>query len=425
MLYSEMSKEELEKELEMQKYVYEEYKSLNLALDITRGKPSPEQLDLSMDMMNAEYFSKGKGVLDYRNYGMLDGIPEAKSFFSEVMNIPEANICVTGNSSLNIMHDIIMKFMLFGVLDKGTPWKDQGEVKFICPVPGYDRHFAITELLGIKMINVPLNEDGPDMDMVEELVKNDASIKGMWAIPKYSNPTGTVYSNKVLFRMANMQTAAEDFVIMCDDAYTVHYLTDEPFRQLNLIEACKDAGHPDRAIVLASTSKITFPGAGVAAYAAGDNLIKYLIKLMGYQTIGYDKLNQLRHVNYLKNYDNLLNHMKKHAEILLPKFQQCDRIFEKDLGSKGILKWTKPKGGYFISIDTLEGCATKVVQMAKECGVAVTPAGSSFPYHKDDKDTNIRIAPSLPPVEDLKVAMHVLCVCIKIVSIEKLLEKFA
>lgn len=425
MIYSQMSKEELEKELEMQKYVYEEYKSLNLALDITRGKPSPEQLDLSMDMMNTEYFSRGKGVLDYRNYGMLDGIPEAKTFFSEVMNVPEANICVSGNSSLNLMHDILVKFMLFGVLDKGTPWKDQGEIKFICPVPGYDRHFAITELLGIKMINVPINEDGPDMDMVEELVKNDSSIKGMWAIPKYSNPTGTVYSNKVLFRMANMQTAADDFIIMCDDAYTVHYLTDEPFRQLNLIEACKDAGHPDRTILLASTSKITFPGAGVAAYAAGDNLIKYLVKLMGYQTIGYDKLNQLRHINYLKNYDNLLEHMKKHAEILLPKFQQCDRIFEKDLGSKGILKWTKPKGGYFISIDTLEGCASKVVKMAKECGVAVTPAGSSFPYHIDDKDTNIRIAPSLPPVEDLKVAMHVLCVCIKIVSLEKLLEKFA
>ena len=424
MKYAEMNQETQRTELEKQRILYAAYQSKNFSYDMTRGKPAADQLDLSMEMLSDKYIGDGRGenTIDYRNYGIGDGIPEMKRIFAELFHQPPQNVYITGNSSLNIMHDILARFLLFGVNAQSKPWKDQGKLKFICPVPGYDRHFAITELFGFEMINVPLLEDGPDMDMIENLVASDASVKGMWAIPKYSNPTGTIYSDKVITRMASMKTAAEDFRILCDDAYTVHFLGDRPAEQLNLISACDTAGNPDRAIMFASTSKITFPGAGVSAFASSEANIAYLKKLIDYQTIGSDKLNQLRHVNFLKDYNGILAHMEKHAALIRPKFNICLEIMERELGGLGILEWTKPTGGYFISIDTLEGCASRVCQLAKECGGALTPAGSSYPYKKDPADTNIRLAPTFPPVEQLKEAMEVLCVCIKIASLEKLIQ---
>lgn len=424
MKYAEMNQDELKAELEKQNALYAAYKAKNFSYDMTRGKPAADQLELSMDMLSEKYIGDGKGEnsVDYRNYGIGDGIPEMKRLFAEIFHQTPNKVYITGNSSLNIMHDILARFLLFGVNQEAKPWKDQGVLKFICPVPGYDRHFAITELFGFDMINVPINADGPDMDMVEAIAAADPSVKGMWAIPKYSNPTGTVYSDKVIERMASMKTAAPDFRIMCDDAYTVHFLEDAPADQLNLISACEQAGNPDRAIMFASTSKITFPGAGVSAFASSVSNIEYLKSLINYQTIGSDKLNQLRHVNFLKNYDGIITHMKKHADLIRPKFNICLETMARELGGLEILQWTKPTGGYFISIDTLEGCASRVCSLAKACGVALTPAGSSYPYKEDPKDTNIRLAPTFPPVAQLKEAMEVLCVCIKIASLEKLIK---
>lgn len=424
MKYSQMTQEELKSQLEKEQKAYDSFKAKNYNLDMTRGKPAPDQLQLSMEMLNAEYIGNGKGETgaDYKNYGIGDGIPEAKKLFSEIFHLPVENTYICGNSSLNIMHDVLARFILFGTSEQGTPWKDQGKLKFICPVPGYDRHFAITQLFGFEMINVPLREDGPDMNMLEEIVANDSSVKGMWCIPKYSNPTGTVFSDEVIRRLASMKTAAEDFRIFCDDAYTVHFLGKEPAKQLNMVSACMEAGNPDRCLMFASTSKITFPGAGISAFASSIDNVKYLTKLINLQTIGADKLNQLRHVNFLKNYDGIIAHMEKHAQLLRPKFQICADTFNKELKELDILQWSEPEGGYFISIDTMEGCASRVVTLAKECGVALTPAGSTFPYKKDPADRNIRLAPSFPSVDQLEKAMQVLCVCIKIASLEKLIK---
>ncbi len=424
MKYCQMTQEELKTQLEKELNTYNEYKAKNYNLDMTRGKPASDQLKLSMDLLNADLIGDGKGEtgVDYLNYGIGDGIPEAKRLFGEIFHLPSENVFISGNSSLNIMHDIIARFLLFGTSESATPWKDQGTLKFLCPVPGYDRHFAITELFGFELIAVPLNDNGPDMDMIEKLVANDASVKGMWCIPKYSNPTGTVYSDETIRRLASMKTKAEDFRIFCDDAYTVHYLGDKPADQLNLVTACIEAGNPDRTIMFASTSKITFPGAGISAFATSVDNIKYLSKLINFQTIGADKINQLRHVKFLKNYDNIVAHMEKHAEIMRPKFNVCIDMMNKELKELDILQWTEPKGGYFISIDTLEGCATRVCQLAKECGVALTPAGSTYPYKKDPADRNIRLSPTFPTVDQLEKAMEVLCVCIKIASLEKLIK---
>ncbi len=424
MKYAQMTQETLKQELDKQRALYDEYKAKHLCYDMTRGKPAADQLALSMDMLAADMIGDGKGEAgaDYRNYGLGDGTPEAKQLFSELFHLPPEHVYITGNSSLNVMHDILARFLLFGVSKELSPWKDQGRLKFICPVPGYDRHFSITELFGFEMINVPILEDGPDMDQVEAIVSSDSSVKGMWAIPKYSNPTGTVYSDSVIRRLASMKTAAPDFRILCDDAYTVHFLGQAPAEQLNLVSACIEAGNPDRAIMFASTSKITFPGSGISAFASSTSNIAYLKRLIDYQTIGSDKLNQLRHVRFLKNYQGILAQMEKHAALIRPKFKACLDIMEREVGPLDILRWTKPTGGYFISIDTMEGCAARVCQLSKECGVALTPAGSSFPYKRDPKDTNIRLAPTFPPVEQLQEAMEVLCVCIKIASLEKLIQ---
>ncbi len=420
MKYSEMSRDELLCELKEQRSLYNYYAAKKNTYDMTRGKPSNILLDLSNDMLDTKYLGdfKTKNGIDCRNYGLHDGIPEAKQLMGEIMGVDSSRVIVCGNSSLNIMYDTIMKFMQFGVNKGSKPWGKYEKVKFICPAPGYDRHFTICEALGIEMITVDLKEDGPDMDVVENLVASDNSIKGMWSVPKYSNPTGIVYSDEVIKRLARMECKAQDFRIFWDDAYAVHFLNDKPDDLLNMIEECKTAGNENRAIVFTSTSKITYAGAGIAAMASSKSNIEYISGLMFPQTIGYDKISQLRHVNYLKDYNGILNHMKKHAAILKPKFDMVINTLEEELAGLEILNWSNPKGGYFISIDTIDGLADKVVQLAKDCGVLLTPAGSTFPYKKDPRNRNIRIAPSFPEIKDLEAAIKILCVCIKICSLE-------
>lgn len=425
MKYGDMSGKELEHVLETEKKRYEEYKSKNLKYDMTRGKPSVKQLALSDRMMEEAYLGDYKTAagFDCRNYGILEGIPEIRTLFSQLLGVPAEQILAGGNSSLNLMYDMVCAFLLLGTGNGAVPWSKQGAIKFLCPVPGYDRHFAITEKLGIEMINIDILPDGPDMDAIEALVKQDPSIKGMWSVPKYSNPTGIVYSDEVVERLAKMECAAADFRIFWDDAYTVHMLEGEPAKQRNLIQACAEAGNPDRAFVFVSTSKMTYPGAGVAAVASSPANIKWLKSIYTIQTIGPNKINQLRHVKFLKDYDHLIRHMQKHAELLKPKFECVIRILQEELGDAGILTWSTPKGGYFISVDTAYHCADRVVAMAKECGVQFTAAGATFPYGKDPENRNIRIAPSLPPVEELQEAIRVFCICVKICSAQKLLEK--
>lgn len=425
MKYGDMSSIELENVLENEQKRYEEYKSKNLKYDMTRGKPATAQLALSDEMMSEDYIGDRKSAngTDCRNYGVLEGLPEMRELFAQILGVPADQILAGGNSSLNLMYDMVSAFLLLGTAKGNTPWSKQGEIKFICPVPGYDRHFAITERLGIKMINVDILPDGPDMDAIEKLVKDDPAIKGMWSVPKYSNPTGVVYSDEVIRRLANMKCAADDFRIFWDDAYTVHVIEGEPAKQLNLINACAEAGNPDRAIVVASTSKMTYPGAGIAAVASSIENIKWLKSIFNIQTIGPNKINQLRHVKFLKDYEHLMLHMKKHAEILKPKFDCCVKIMEEELGGTGILTWSNPKGGYFISVDTAYHCASEVVAMAKACGVLFTAAGATYPYGKDPDNKNIRIAPSLPPVKELEEAIKVFCICVKICTAQKLLQK--
>ncbi len=403
---------------------YDEYKSKNLKYDMTRGKPATMQLELSNEMMSEKYLGdyKASNGFDCRNYGVLDGIPEIKELFAQVFDVPASQVIACGNSSLTIMYDLISAFMILGTGKGAMPWAKYDKVKFICPVPGYDRHFAITERFGFEMINVPIGEDGPDIDMIEKLVKKDSSIKGMWSVPKYSNPTGVVYSDEIIKRLAEMECAADDFRIFWDDAYTIHMLEGEPAKQLNLIKACAEAGNDDRAIVLASTSKITYPGAGVAALASSVDNISWFKNIYTVQTIGPNKINQLRHAKFFVNYDGLIAHMHKHAEILKPKFDAVIRIFEEEFSDNDFLSWSNPKGGYFISVDTKYNCASEVVAMAKECGVLFTAAGATFPYRKDPENKNIRIAPSLPPVEELEVAIRVFCQCVKICSVNKINE---
>ena len=397
------------------------YKAMSLKLDMTRGKPSPEQLDLSNEMLalpGANDFKAADGT-DCRNYGGLDGIAEAKAFFASYMGTTETEIIVGGNSSLALMHDTLLNAMVKGVVGSDDAWLKLPEVKFLCPVPGYDRHFSVCEKLGIKMIPVEMNDDGPDMEQVKKLVSNDNSIKGIWCVPQYSNPTGTVYSDAVVKDLATMQTAAKDFRIMWDNAYAVHYLEDENIVVANLLETCKEAGNPDRVFMYGSTSKISLAGAGIAVIAASENNIQWFKKQMSFQTIGHDKINQLRHIRFFKNIEGLKVHMQKHAEVLKPKFDKVLEIFNTELGDLDIATWSKPKGGYFISLDTPAGCASRVVALAAEAGVKMTAAGATFPYGKDPDDKNIRIAPSLPSLSEIETAMKIFCICIKLAVIEK------
>lgn len=399
---------------------YEEFKKQGLKLDMSRGKPGSDQLELSMGLFDNVKNLYSEDGLDCRNYGGLDGIIEAKKLFASLFNLSVDQIFVAGNSSLNLEYDLISKAFLLGLNGFKQPWSKLDKVRFLCPSPGYDRHFAITQQFGIEMITIPMTDEGPDMDMVEELAAKDPAIKGMWCIPMYSNPTGITYSDRVVRRLAAMQTAAEDFIIMWDNAYAFHHLYDTPDTLLDLITECQKAGHPHRAYMFASTSKVTFPGAGVAIVASSPENIAHLKKQIAIQTIGYNKINQLLHVRFLKDPEHLKEHMKKHAEILRPKFETVLDILEKNLGGKGIASWHKPRGGYFISLNVMKGCARRVVELAKEAGVTFTPAGATFPYGKDPDDSNIRIAPTYPPLHELKTAIEILCVCVELAALEKM-----
>ena len=424
--YSEMTKEELNVEYALLKQQYKEFQYKALSLDMSRGKPSPEQLDLSMGMMDVlgpQADMTGEDGVDCRNYGDLEGIPECKELLADIMEVNPDNIIIYGNSSLNVMFDFISRSYTHGVMGS-TPWCKLPSVKFLCVVPGYDRHFKITEYFGIEMINVPMLETGPDMDMVEQLVSSDDSIKGIWCVPKYSNPTGNSYDDETVRRFARLKPAAADFRIYWDNAYTVHHLYDH--HQDHLIEIlaeCKRAGNPDMVYKFASTSKITFSGSGIAACAASLNNLEDIRKQLSIQTIGHDKVNQLRHVRFFKDIHGVVEHMRKHADILRPKFEAVENIFEEELGGLEIGTWTKPNGGYFISFDSLAGCAKEIVARAKKAGVKLTPAGAAFPYGKDPEDKNIRIAPSYPSLQEIEQAARLFTLCVKLVSVKKFLEE--
>ena len=424
--YQEMSKEELLKEKEHLEAEYKKFQQRGLKLDMSRGKPSQEQLDLSMGMMDvlSSYSDLAcEDGTDCRNYGVLDGIQEAKVLIGDMIECNPENIIIYGNSSLNIMYDTISRSMTHGVMGN-TPWCKLDKVKFLCPVPGYDRHFAITEYFGIEMINVPMLPTGPDMDMVEELVSKDEAIKGIWCVPKYSNPQGYTYSAETVERFAHLKPAAPDFRIYWDNAYSIHHLYDDNQDfLLEILDECAKAGNPDIVYKFTSTSKVSFPGSGIAAVAASKANLDDFRKYMTVQTIGHDKLNQLRHVRFFKDINGLHEHMRKHADILRPKFELVLATLDKELNGLGIGEWTKPHGGYFISFDAMEGCAKAIVAKAKEAGVVMTGAGATYPYGKDPKDSNIRIAPSYPSVEELGKAAEVFVLCVKLVSVEKLLEK--
>ncbi len=394
---------------------YEEYKAMNLKLNMSRGVPSVEQLNLSMammDVLNSSVDLTCEDGFDCRNYGVLGGIDECKRLLGDICEVPSSNIIIYGNSSLSIMYSLISDAMTHGVAGS-VPWAKLDKVKWLCVVPGYDRHFAITEYFGIEMISVPMLKDGPDMDMVEELVSSDDSIKGIWCVPKYSNPDGTTYSNEVVKRFARLKPAAPDFRIYWDNAYSVHHLyRGTKDYLLEILDECKKAGNPDLAYKFTSTSKISFPGSGIAALATSDNNIKWVKRSLSTSTIGYDKVNQLRHVRFFHNGDGVRSHMKKHAAILRPKFELVEHILADELSELNA-SWTKPNGGYFISLE-VPGHAKEVVQMCKDCGIQLTPAGSAYPYHKDPNNSNIRIAPSFPSIDDLELATKILCLCVQI-----------
>ena len=423
--YKDLSGEELKVLKSQLVKEFDEVKAKNLKLDMSRGKPSAAQLNLSMEMMDVLNSSSdliGEDGVDCRNYGVLDGITEAKQLLADMMEVPKDNIVIFGNSSLNIMYDTIARAMTHGVLGS-TPWAKLDKVKFLCPVPGYDRHFAITEHFGIEMINVPMTATGPDMDMVEKLVAEDEAIKGIWCVPKYSNPQGITYSDETVHRFATLKPAAKDFRIFWDNAYGIHHLYEDKQDYLTeILMECKKAGNPDMVYKFSSTSKISFPGSGIAAIAASDANLKEIREMMKVQTIGHDKLNQLRHVRYFKDIHGMVEHMKKHADIMRPKFDAVLETLDRELGGLGIGSWIAPRGGYFISFDAMEGCAKAIVAKAKEAGLVMTGAGATFPYGKDPKDSNIRIAPSYPTPEELKTAAEIFVLSVKLVSIEKLLE---
>jgi len=416
-LYREMSRKALIAEQKQLLEKFENYKAMGLKLDMSRGKPGKEQLDLSMDLLSdTDYIEDG---IDLRNYGILDGIPSCKKLFADLLEVEPKNILLGPNASLSLMFDYIAQCYSHGVCGS-KPWSKYDEIKFLCPVPGYDRHFTILEYFNIKMINIPMKSDGPDMELVEEYIK-DETVKGMFCVPKYSNPQGITYSDEVVRRIAAMKPAAKDFRIIWDNAYCVHELYDEGDTLLNIFDVLSEYGNDDMVIEVCSTSKMTFPGAGISALACSDNNIEDIKKRLNCQTISYDKMNQHRHARFFGDVNGIKEHMKKHAAIMRPKFEMVLEHLENELGSKGIASWVKPRGGYFISLDVMEGCARRTGELCKEAGVTLTTVGATYPYNKDPKDSNIRIAPSLPPVEELDLAAQILCVSVKLACIEKLL----
>ena len=422
MLYNEMSRDELislKNELEKK---YEEVKSLGLSLDMSRGKPGADQLDLSVDMLSVMTTAdecKAENGFDCRNYGVLDGIPECKKLFADLLQVDTKNIIIGGSSSLNLMYDYLNQCMYLGVAGC-EPWSKQGKVKFICNVPGYDRHFAITEFFGIEMISVEMDEFGPNVEKIRELVK-DPMVKGMFCVPKYSNPNGVTYSDERVKALASLQPAAKDFRVIWDNAYIIHELTDTPDNLLNIFDVCKEYGTEDYFVEFTSTAKISFPGAGVSAIAASDNNIAEIKKRLNFQTISYDKLNQLRHVKYFKNIDGIKAHMEKHAKIIAPKFQLVLDMLEKEIAPLGIGEWVKAKGGYFISYNTVGSSAKRIGELCKNAGLVLTTVGATFPYGVDPDDKNIRIAPTFPSVDNLEKAMEVFCLCAKLAAVEALI----
>ena len=424
--YKEMSREELLALKEELAHQYEDVKAKGLKLDMSRGKPAASQLDMEMDFLDALNSAsdvKTEAGVDCRNYGLLDGIPEAKKLMADMLGVAAEHVIVCGNASLNIMYDTIARSMIFGVLGS-TPWCKLDQVKFLCPVPGYDRHFAITEQFGIEMINIPMTQQGPDMDLVEKYVNSDPAVKGIWCVPKYSNPQGYTYSDETVRRFAALKPAAEDFRIFWDNAYVIHDLyEDKSDALLEILGECEKAGNPDMVYEFCSTSKVTFAGSGISAVASSKANLDFFKKTMTIQTIGYDKLNQLRHVRYFKNIDGMKEHMKKHAAIMRPKFEAVLAVLERELGGLSIGSWTKPNGGYFISFESMEGCAKAIVERCKEAGVVLTGAGATYPYKKDPADSNIRIAPTFPSEQELALATDLFVLCVKLVSVEKLLAQ--
>lgn len=425
--YQELSREGLESLHRELLGRYEAFQQKGLKLNMSRGKPAADQLDLSggiLDEVNSSSSCLASDGVDCRNYGDFDGIPECKAIFCDMLGVSMDEIFIFGNSSLSIMYDAIGKMMLHGVRPGAKPWCRCGKRKFLCPVPGYDRHFSITECFGFEMIPIEMTPDGPDMDTVERLVAADPDIKGIWCVPKYSNPQGITYSDETVRRFARMKTAADDFIIMWDNAYAVHDLyPDKKTPLLNILDECKAAGDPTRVMIFASTSKISFAGAGIGVFACATEMMQRMRKLLTIQTIGFDKLNMLRHARYFKDYQGLLGHMEKHAALLRPKFRAVLDALEKELGGKGIAEWIEPMGGYFVSLDVLDGCAKRVVQLCKEAGVVLTGAGATYPLGKDPRDRNIRIAPTYPTIEELDLAMSLLCVAVQLAAVEKLLQK--
>ena len=424
--YKELSKEELLTLKEDLNKEYEEVKAKGLKLDMSRGKPAASQLDMEMefmDVLNSGSVLKTEAGVDCRNYGILDGIPEARKLMGDMLGVSADQVIVCGNASLTIMYDTIARSMIFGVLGS-TPWCKLDKVKFLCPVPGYDRHFAITEQFGIEMITVPMTKTGPDMDLIEKLVSEDEAIKGIWCVPKYSNPQGITYSDETVKRFASLKPAAKDFRIFWDNAYVIHDLyEDKSDSLLDIISECEKAGNPDMVYEFCSTSKVTFPGGGIAAVASSKENLEWFKKTMTIQTIGYDKLNQLRHVRYFKDIDGMKSHMKKHAAIMRPKFEAVLAVLDRELTGLEIGSWVKPNGGYFISFDALPGCAKEIVSKCKEAGVTLTGAGATYPYKKDPNESNVRLAPTFPTREELAVAADLFVLCVKLVSVDKLLAE--
>lgn len=422
--YRDLTDAALKEEYALVLTEYNSHKNRKLSLDMSRGKPDRSQLDLSQAMLgvlNTPEDCYSRAGLDLRNYGLLDGIDEAKHMFSDILGIPRENLIVCGNSSLNLMYDAMARCMLYGSGKGMTPWVRQGTVKFLCPSPGYDRHFAICESLGIEMIPVPMTKDGPAMDVVEALVKDDAAIKGIWCVPKYSNPEGVTYSDETVRRFARLKPAAKDFRIFWDNAYAIHDLYEEGDVLLNLQDEVRGTENEDMVFEFTSTSKVTFPGSGVACIAASPANIAFIKSIMTVQTIGFDKLNMLRHARFFEDIGGIREHMKLHAAIIRPKFEVVLSAFEQELSPTGIAEWTRPRGGYFISLNTLPGCAKRVYTLMKEAGVTMTTAGATFPYGKDPEDKNLRIAPTYPPLEEIKAATEVLVCAVKLASLEKLL----
>lgn len=424
MEYSLMSAVALNAEYEKLREEYEGYKAAGLTLDLSRGKPCSAQLDLSNEMLEtplveSDYIGEGG---DYRNYGIVTGIPEIKRIFAQALGLSADNIIIGGNSSLNLMYDAIARYFIFGKLGNKA-WSKYDKIKFICPVPGYDRHFKILETFGIEMINVDINSDGPDMDKVEEIAKSDATVKGLICVPKYSNPAGITFSDEVVDRMCKMQTAADDFTVIWDNAYAIHDINDTPDTLANVFDVAEKYGTQDRFLYFTSTSKITFPGAGVSLVCASTPVYKEIVSHMGAQTIGHDKLNQIRHVKFLRDAQGLADMMKKQAEIVGPHFEVAEKALSEGLSGLGIADWHEPNGGYFISLNTMDGTATEIFNYMKEAGVTLTNVGATYPYGRDPHDSNLRLAPTYPTLEELELAMKILVCTVKLVCAKKLLNK--